>query len=135
MNTPDKPVNRSSDRGFGIFFAVISLAAGAWPMVGGGRPTPYWLGIGLALLAVAVLRPGLLAPLNRLWFEFGLLLHKMISPLVLGLVYLTRVVPIGLAMRLLGKDPLRCRFEPESRSYWIPRDPPGPQAGSLPRQF
>lgn len=131
----DKLVNRSSDRAFGIFFALLTLIVGAWPMISGGQPIYILLGIGLALLTVAAAMPKLLRPFNRLWFEFGLLLHKLISPLVLGLIYLTSVVPVGLLMRMFGKDPLRRRFEPELHSYWIPRDPPGPQADSLPRQF
>ncbi len=131
----DKPANRSSDRVFGIFFALLALILGAWPMVSGGHPIHVLLGIGLLLLVVAAAMPKLLRPFNRLWFEFGLLLHKLISPLVLGLIYLTSVAPVGLLMRMFGKDPLRRRFEPELRSYWIARDPPGPQADSLPRQF
>lgn len=104
-------------------------------MVSGGHPILALLGIGLLLLVIAAAMPKLLSPFNRLWFEFGFLLHKLISPLVLGLIYLTSVAPVGLLMRMCGKDPLRRRFDPELRSYWIPRDPPGPQADSLPRQF
>ncbi len=104
-------------------------------MVSGGHPILALLGIGLLLLVIAAAMPKLLSPFNRLWFEFGLLLHKLISPLVLGLIYLTSVAPVGLLMRMCGKDPLRRRFDPELRSYWIPRDPPGPQTDSLPRQF
>ncbi len=131
----DNPANRSSDKTFGTFFGLLALGVGAWPMISGGRPIHSLLGIGATLMLVAWLKPSLLGPLNRLWFEFGLLLHKLISPVVLGLIYLTSVVPVGLAMRMFGKDPLRRRFEPELQSYWIPRDPPGPQADSLPRQF
>jgi hypothetical protein len=131
----DKPANRSSDRAFGVFFALLALILGVWPVISGGRPVLVLLGIGLLLLIVAAAMPKLLRPFNRLWFEFGLLLHKLISPLVLGLIYLTSVVPVGLLMRMFAKDPLRRRFEPELHSYWIPRDPPGPQSDSLPRQF
>lgn len=131
----EKPANRSSDRVFGIFFALLALVAGSWPVITGGSPIRSLLGIGSVLAVVAAVQPKLLGPLNRIWFEFGLLLHKLISPLVLGLVYLTSVAPVGLLMRMLGKDPLRRRFEPALKSYWIPRDPPGPRADSLPRQF
>ncbi len=131
----DKPANRSSDRVFGMFFALLALILGVWPMAFGGHPIHALVGIGLLLLVVAAVMPKLLRPFNRLWFEFGLLLHKLISPLVLGLIYLTSVVPVGLLMRMFGKDPLRRRFEPGLQTYWISRDPPGPQADSLPRQF
>jgi hypothetical protein len=130
-----KPANRSSDRAFGIFFALLALVLGAWPVASGGHPVHALLGIGTLLLVVAAAMPKLLGPFNRLWFEFGLLLHKLLSPLVLGLIYLTSVVPVGMLMRMFGKDPLRRQFEPDMQSYWVPRDPPGPQADSLPRQY
>ena len=67
-----------------------------------------------------------LAPLNRLWAKFGLLLHHVISPVFLGILFYVCITPIGFLMRLTGKDPMRRRFEPEAKSYWIVREPPGP---------
>lgn len=132
---PEKIVNRSSNRSFGLFFSFLAVAVGVWPMLSGRAPGIWLLGIGALLFGLAMLRPNMLGPLNALWFEFGLLLHRILNPLILGLVFFTSVVPIGLALRMFGKDPLKRRFEPQLDSYWIVRDPPGPQADSLPRQF
>ena len=85
----------------------------------------------LAALAV----PRLLAPANRLWMKFGLLLHRVTNPLIMGLLFYLTVTPTALIMRALGKDPLSLRLDPEARTYWIDRDPPGPSAESMTDQF
>ena len=82
-----------------------------------------------------MLRPSLLRPLNRLWFKFGLLLNKVVNPLIMGLVFYITVTPIGLIMRVLGKDLLGLRLSKDSESYWIHRDPPGPSPESMRHQF
>lgn len=130
-----RPENRSSNRGFGLFFAAVALVVGAWPLLSGGRPGYAWWMAGGLLTVLALFAPAMLGPLNRAWFEFGLLLHRLLNPLILGLVYVTSVVPVGLAMRLLGKDPLNRAFDPGLDSYWVRREPPGPGPDSLPRQF
>ena len=86
-------------------------------------------------LAAALLAPRVLAPLNQLWLRFGLLLHKVVSPVVLSLVFFSTVTPIGLLLRRLGKDPLRLRFDPDAPTYWIERRPPGPSGDSMPKQY
>ncbi len=85
--------------------------------------------------AVTMIRPVWLAPLNRQWTRLGLLMHRIVNPIVLGLIYVLAIIPIGLTFKILGKDPLRLRRQPEAASYWIERRPPGPPADSLPRQF
>ena len=70
--------------------------------------------------------PATLKPLNRMWFKFGLLLHKVVNPIVMALVFFGTVLPTGLIMRALGKDPLRLKWQPDANSYWIERRPPGP---------
>ena len=74
-------------------------------------------------------------PFNRLWFRFGLFLNKVVNSLVMGLLFYFTVTPIGLVMRALGKDPLRLRFDRGARSYWIKRQPPGPEPETMRRQF
>jgi hypothetical protein len=86
-------------------------------------------------LAVAFLWPAALKPLNRLWFKFGLLLHAVVSPLVMGLLFYVAVWPTGLVMRALGRDLLRLKREPDSDSYWIVRRPPGPAPETMKDQF
>jgi hypothetical protein len=131
----DDEVKSSSNRQFGLVFAVLFGLVAAWPLLD-GRP-PRWGSLVLAgiFLILAVALPGVLAPLNRIWFRIGLALHSVVSPIVLGLVFFTTVTPIGLVLRLLGKDPLRRRPEPDAVTYWIERTPPGPSGDSMPRQF
>ena len=128
-------IEGSSDRGFGVVFACVFAIIGFWPLVSGEGVVWWCLALAAAFLAVALVRPGLLAPLNRLWTQFGLLLSKVVNPLVMALVFFVTVTPIGVAMRALGKDPLRLRFEPDAESYWIARQPPGPAPETMKNQF
>lgn len=84
---------------------------------------------------MALVRAAWLAPLNRLWFRFGLLLQRIAHPVVLAIIYFAVVTPTGLVLRALGKDPLRLRRDPDAATYWIRRDPPGPEPESMTRQF
>ena len=129
------PVSSSSDRAFGLVFAVVFAIIGLWPWLFGGQIRAWSLVIGAALLGVAWLWPAVLAPLNRVWTRFGLLLHRIVSPVVLGVMFFVVITPMGLLMRILGKDPLRLRFDRDARSYWIERRPPGPAPDSLNNQF
>ncbi len=128
-------VHGSTDRSFGLVFAgfcALMAALGWWK----GRPhAPYWTGAAFAFAAAALVRPVLLAPLNRAWTRLGLLLFHVVNPVVMLLLYVLAIVPVGLVMRLMGKDPLRLRFEPAAASYWIPRQPPGPAPETMKDQF
>ncbi|CAA6605033.1 conserved membrane hypothetical protein [Rhodospirillaceae bacterium LM-1] len=128
-------VKQGSDRGFGLVFTAFFSIIGLWPLMGGESPRPWALGLAALFLAVSFIRPSLLKPLNRVWFLFGLLLHKIISPLIMGLLFFLTVTPTGFIMRALGKDSLRLKRDPNAASYWIMRDPPGPDAGGMTRQF
>ena len=123
-----------SNRSFGwTFTAVFALAGGAaaWK---GGHPA-VWFAASAAFAAVTLIRPQALAPLNRLWMAFAELLHRLVSPVVLGLMFFGVFMPVGLLMRLSGRDPMRRKVEPAARSYWIDREPPGPPPESLREQF
>src|SRR5215470_9076315 len=128
-------VQGSSDRGFGYVFAGFAALVGALSLYNGGTHWPYWLAAAVMFALVAFYRPSLLAPLNRLWTKLGLVLFAVVSPLALGIVYYGCITPVGWLMRLSGKDPLRLRFEPERKSYWEARQPPGPPPNSLMNQF
>ena len=88
-----------------------------------------------AFAIVSLLVPFVLAPLNRLWTRFGMLLHRVVSPVALGILYFCVVTPTGLLLRVFGKDPLKLRMDRTATSYWIARSPPGPAAESLKNQF
>jgi hypothetical protein len=131
----DETVIGGSDRSFGIVmaaaFAFISLL-NRW------RDSEFWLstgGIAVLFLTAALFRPVVLKPFNRLWLKLGLLLHKVLNPIVMALVFYGTVLPTGLIMRAVGKDPLRLKRQPNVNSYWIERRPPGPTPKSMKDQF
>ena len=128
-------VKGSSDRSFGIVFAVVFAVIGLFPLVFGGGVRLWSLAVGAGFLVIALAAPSLLAPLNRLWLRFGLLLHRIVSPIVLGVMFFLVITPMGLLMRAMGKDLLRLKFDKQSASYWIGRIPPGPPPETLKDQF
>jgi len=128
-------VTAGSDRGFGVVFSVVFVMIGLWPVLSGGTPRLWSLGIAATFLLVALTRPKLLSPLSRGWFLFGLLLHKIVTPVVMGVLFFLTVTPTGVIMRLIGKDPLHRRLDPGAETYWIKRAPPGPEPQSMRNQF
>ena len=140
----DETIEGGSDRGFGltvggILLAIILVRVGLrWWQTGGIAPGPIELtvgAIGTALIILGLAAPTILAPLNRAWTKLGLILFKIVNPIVLALIFLVTIVPIGLLLRAFGKDMLRLRIDPKAESYWIPRDPPGPSPESMQQQF
>ena len=134
-NLKREDVPTSSSRSFGSVFAAVFVIVALWPLWRHGAPRWWALLIGAVFLALALARPGVLAPLNRIWTRFGLLLHRIVNPVIMGLLFYLSVVPIGIVMRLLGKDLLRLRLDKEAESYWIERKPPGPAPESMSNQF
>lgn len=131
-----RTIRGPSDRAFGLTFAAVLGLVAFWPMAVSDRGPRDWAIAAAGLfLAAAVLRPGLLAPLNHGWYRFGLLLNGVTSPVTLGLVYFGTVVPTGLVLRLLGRRPIEPHPDPERDSYWVHRDPPGPAPDTMTRQF
>lgn len=128
-------VQVGSEKGFGIVFAVVFAIIALWPLID-GAPVRLWAAIAAAVFLVAAfIAQPLLKPLNLLWFKFGMLLYKVVNPVVMAFLYYTTVVPTGLIMRMVGKDPLNRQFDPKAKSYWIERDPPGPAPESMKDQF
>jgi hypothetical protein len=128
-------VEGSSDRGFGLVFAAVFAIIAAWPLMQAQAPRWWALLLAAALGAIAAARPSVLSHPNRLWTRFGVALGNIAGPLAVGLLFYAIVAPLGIVMRLTGKDPLRLRFEPRAQSYWIARRPPGPPPDSLTNQF
>jgi hypothetical protein len=131
----EQHVEGSSDRSFGLVFAVVFLAIAVFPLFHGGAVRWWSSGVAAVFAFVALLKPVLLAGLNRLWIKLGVLLGKVVSPIALGILFYCVITPIGLIIRFSGKDPLRLKFNPDTDSYWIPRDPPGPAPDSMTHQF
>jgi hypothetical protein len=93
------------------------------------------LALAAVFALVAYVVPNVLPPLNRLWAKLGHLLHTIVSPVFLAVLFYGCIVPVGFLMRLSGKDPMRRRFEPDADSYWIVRNPSGPGPDSFKQQF
>jgi len=117
------PAPESSDRSFGFVFAVVSCVIGCWPLVH-GEPLRWWaLAVAAVFAVLALVRPQLLHLLNRAWLAFGRLLHRIVSPLVMGMLFFAVVTPTGWLMRLRGRDLLSLKRRPDLKSYWIGREP------------
>ena len=131
----DDELRSSSDRNFGFVMTAAFIILALAPLVR-GRAVRWWsLLAGAAFLISGLLYPRILGPLNRLWLKFGLVLHAIVSPVVMGLLFYSTVTPIGILFRWLGKDPLRLRLDRSIDTYWIERRPPGPDPHTMPRQF
>jgi hypothetical protein len=124
-----------SDRSVGFVFVAVLAFATAW-LAWTGRPgAGFCASTAAVLAAVSIARPALLAPLNRAWMRFGALLHRIVSPIVLGIVFFALVTPYALVMRLAGRDALRLRRDAGARSYWIDRSQEASRPDAMRQQF
>ena len=128
-------VRPGSDRNFGLVMAAAATVFGCLPLLRAAAPHWWLLGVAVAFAALALIVPRALFPLNYAWFRLGLLLHRVISPVIIGAVFFLCVTPIGVMLRLFGKDVLSLRRRADLPSYWIVRDPPGPEPGTMTNQF
>jgi hypothetical protein len=131
----DEAVSIGSDRSFGLVMAAgfaVFTSLSVWRE---GRAWPALATIAMFFLVAALLVPAALNPLNRAWLKLGLLLHKIINPVVMGLVFYGTVLPTGLVMRAMGRDLLRLKPQPKAQSYWIVRTPAGPAPKTMKDQF
>ncbi|WP_151446698.1 SxtJ family membrane protein [Lacisediminimonas profundi] len=133
--TSEEPVVGSSDRSFGLVFASVFLIIALLPLFSGHAPRLPAVAVALAFGVAAFLFPSLLAPLNRAWMRLGMMLHKLTSPIVLGLIFFLVITPAGLIRRVLTGDPLRLKANRKAQTYWVDRNPPGPRPDSLDNQF
>ncbi|MBI5659094.1 MAG: hypothetical protein HZC43_06000 [Nitrosomonadales bacterium] len=131
----EQHVEGSSDRAFGLVFAGVFLLVAGWPLLH-GEAVRWWSAAAAAAFALAALaKPAWLSGMNRMWIKLGVLLGKVVSPVALAILFYGVLTPVGAALRLAGKDPLRLKPDPGAASYWVPRDPPGPPPGSMTNQF
>ena len=125
----------ASPRAFGLTFAAIFFVMGAWLSLRHGQLRIWTLLVAFVFLIVALVRPGLIGPLNRAWSFVGSVLHRVMTQVLMGLVFLFAVTPVALLRKVFGGSGLALRFEPELDSYWIARDHAVTDAESLKRQF
>ena len=113
----------SSNKSFGIVFFVVFLIISLYPMLEGGSLSIWSLGISIIFLILGLLNSKILSPLNKLWFKFGIFLGKIVSPIIMGIIFFFVVTPIGYLMRLFKKDVLSLKFN-KNKSYWVEKNGP-----------
>ncbi len=117
-------INKSSNRSFGIVFFIVFLLIGIYPLLNQEDPRLWALIISLIFLILGIIDSKILTPLNKIWFKFGIFLGRIISPLIMGLIFFLVVTPIGIFMRILGKDLINLKFKKNVKSYWIEKTGP-----------
>ena len=113
----------SSNRSFGIVFFVVFLLIALYPLINNQELRLWSLVVSLIFLILGLLNSKILAPLNKLWFKFGIFIGKIIAPLIMGIIFFLVVTPIGFLMRLFGQDVLNLKYN-KNKSYWIEKNGP-----------
>jgi hypothetical protein len=116
-------IRNSSNRSFGIVFFVVFLIIALYPLTYQGEIRIWSVIISLIFLFLGLLNSKILSPLNKLWFKFGILLGKIVSPIIMGIIFFFVVTPIALIMRVLRKDVLNLKYN-NNKSYWIQKTGP-----------
>jgi Saxitoxin biosynthesis operon protein SxtJ len=132
---PHDPPPEASDRSVGIVLAVALVIVGAFPVLHLEQPRWWVLAVAAVLGLVALVSPAVLHPISRVWLGLGKLLHKIVSPVVMGAIFFGCVTPIGWILRTRGRDVLSLRLRADLSSYWVVRDVEPPSAESMKRQF
>ena len=111
-------INKSTNKSFGLVFFIVFFLIGIYPLWNEDSIRVWSILISIVFLILGLLNSKILTPLNIIWFKFGVLLGKIISPLIMGIIFFLVVTPIGLFMRVLGKDLLNLKTN-KNHSYWI----------------
>ena len=114
-------IKRSSNKSFGIVFFIVFLLIGIWPILNNESYRFWALVISLVFLILGLTNSKLLTPFNILWFKLGIFLGKIVSPMVMGIIFFFVVTPTAILMRLFKKDLLNLKYN-DSKSYWIKKD-------------
>tara|TARA_B100001939_G_C16809876_1_gene559484 strand:+ start:57 stop:452 length:396 start_codon:yes stop_codon:yes gene_type:complete len=125
-------INMGSNRSFGLVFFVVFLILGLWPVKSGGEINILLILISFIFLFLAITKSKFLTPLNKLWFKFGIKLGAIIAPVVMSVVFFLVVTPIGIIMKIIGKDLIKKKINKDTKTYWINRKK---ATGSMKRQF
>ncbi len=112
-----------SNRSFGIVFSIVFLLIAIYPLINSEGLRVWSLIIAIIFLVLGLINSKILTPLNKLWFKFGILLGRIVSPVIMGVIFFLVVTPIGLIMKIIGKDLLNLKFN-KDKSYWIEKTGP-----------
>ena len=132
---PHDPPPEASDRSVGVVLAAALMIVGALPVLQLAQPRWWVLVVAAVPGLVALIRPVILHPLSRVWLGLGKLLHKIVSPVVMGAIFFGCVTPIGWIQRTRGRDVLSLRLRADLSSYWVVRDVEPPPTETMKRQF
>ena len=124
-------INKSSNKSFGIVFFFVFIIIALWPLLNAEAYRSWAVVVSLIFLILGLINSKLLNPLNMLWFKFGILLGKIVSPLIMGIIFFLIVTPIGLIMKLFKKDILKLKFN-KKNTYWIDK---GKDKSKMKNQF
>ena len=116
--TQNDEIKLGSNRSFGIVFFIVFLLISLYPLINDNDLRIWSLVISLIFLFFGLLNSKILTPLNKVWFKFGIFLGKLISPIIMGTIFFLVVTPIGLFMRMLGKDLINLKYNTKN-TYWI----------------
>ena len=126
-----KKIKVSSNKSFGIVFSIFFLFISIYLFLN-EYPTYYLsLFVSVIFLLLGLMNSKILSPLNLLWFKFGLLLGKIVSPFVMGIIFFVVVTPISILLKIFGKDVLNLKFN-NNKTYWIEKN--GPKS-NMKKQF
>ena len=133
--TREEETTGPSNRKFGLTMAVIAGLLAAWTLYRWSAWAALWGALSALMVVLALWRPDALAMPNRAWLRFGLLLHRIVNPVVMAFLFYVTILPIGLLLRLFGKDVLRLQWDRKAGSYWIKRADQRPLTESMRQQF
>ena len=112
-----------SNRSFGIVFFLVFLLIAIYPLINQDQIKIWSILVSLIFLVLGIMNSKILTPLNKIWFKFGVFLGKIVSPLIMVIIYFFVVTPIGLMLKVFKKDVLRLKFN-KNKSYWIEKTEP-----------
>jgi Saxitoxin biosynthesis operon protein SxtJ len=124
-----------SNRKFGLTLGIILALIAILKLVERSDWGIIWGVLAVALIGCGLLWPSLLSLPNTLWLKLGLLLHRIVNPVIMAVLFFGTILPIGLLMRAFGKDPLRLKLDKAADSYWLPRSDERPQSEAMRQQF
>jgi Saxitoxin biosynthesis operon protein SxtJ len=131
----DEVIVGPSDRNFGFTMALMFALIGGLGLYRGSSHAPFWLGLAAVFAGLTVWRPRSLSLANKLWLKLGLLMYRVVNPVVMAILFFGAILPIGLAMRMFGKNFLRLGWDRSASTYWLPRIDPRPPSQSMRQQF
>ena len=113
-----KEIKTSSNKSFGLVFFVIFMTIALWPLLNDGNIRIWSVIVSIIFLILGLFNSKILTPFNKLWMRLGILLGAIVSPIVMGIVYFAVITPIGLIMKLFGKDVLNLKIDKNKNTYW-----------------